>query len=249
MGVACESASQGVDTPAPKPAALFYTKRMTSDDVARRDARLTEAVRRHHMTTRQILEFSKTWDHPYNNIKEADRRITDLKLRRFLFLKEDQGAHERGVKAAFIKIVADLHAAGFIVYDVHFEHTVKAAGVRCDCHFRAKARGNHWPDYLFKLEYEGENKLIRIVNKMLKYQEYRHEHDIPFRVLFVVDKGHILKHVHQKAGEIMERDKSTIFLFTQAKDLHTPANYATGKLWAPHPKNGVTPLVSLMPTL
>lgn len=225
---------------------------MTKDEVALRDARLTECVRQHKLTRQQILDFSQTWDRPFNNLKEVDRRITDLKLRNALRWKEDQGANERGAREAFIKIARDLSSAGYIVYDVQFEYSVQKAKIRCDCKFRARKRDAERPDYLFTLEYENAEKSDKWESVMRRYRDHRLKSE-PFRVLVVFRHERVLVKVHAKAGEVMEETSPspTLLVFASEADvLKSDRNAATSKVWATHRrKSGVASLVSLVPPL
>ncbi len=219
---------------------------MTSEMIAIRDARLEDAVRLHRMTTRQIYEYSQTWERPYRSIKDADRRITATGLRRFLRHHEEQGANERGAKTAFIKMAQDLHKAGWRVCDVKFEDLIKGAGLRTDCRFRARPEDNDRPDYLFRLEYEGEEKLSDLYAKMERYRDHRYDSKEPFRVPFVVKHKYILVNMYKKSGEIMAGRNAGLFLFAHYDDF-LKRDTAKEPFWATHPKDGTTSLVSLIP--
>ncbi len=201
------------------------------------------------MTAKQVLDYSKTWIHPFNNRKEVDRRIAKLGLRRFLRWKEDQLDNERGAKATFIKIVSDLKEAGWTVYDVQFEYSIPKAGIRCDCKFRARKDD---ADLLFLLEYENAEKRDKWEATIRKYREYFERSDERFRVLVVFRYEHVLTKVHAKAGEVMEEGKTnpTLFVFASDEYVMRPWNTATEKIWATHRrKSGNASLVSLVPTL
>lgn len=226
---------------------------MTKEEIAHRDLKLTDSVRHHKMTTQQILAYSRSWDRPFNNAKEVDRRITALSIRRFLRWKEDQGLNERGTKEAFIKIAHDLTRAGYVVYDVQFEFSLPDANIRCDCKFRARKRDSERPDYLFMLEYENAEKADKWESVMKRYRDHRLKTQTPFRVLVGFRHERILVRVHSKASDVMEEGKlsPTLFVFASEKDILRPdRNCATAQMWATHRrKSGIASLVSLVPTL
>ena len=196
-------------------------------------------MRRLRMTAEQIHAYSQTWPWPFNTVKELDRRLDRLKLRRKIRWKGEQSKHEQAVLLTFIKIAWDAHRAGYEVADVEKEYSIgHGSQLRADMKFRIG-------DRLYFLEFEIANRSDGWTGKIRKYLHYRKSKGTrPFRTLIIFDNKAPLTRTWYATREIMKPHPGLeLFLFGWAAD--TPMGQpdcVTQPVWTTH-KGLTVPLI------
>lgn len=182
-------------------------------EVPARDAQVVYAVRQLRMTAEQIVEYSQTWDWPFNSVQELDRRLDALNLRRRIVWKKEQSKHEQFVNAIMLKLFRDAHRNGLKIWDVEREFSIPGARLRADRKFRI---GN----YVYYLEGEIAERSDGWLGKMRKFLRHRKEKGTrPFRVLFVFDAKGPLTRVWYSARDLMKPHPDLkLFLFGWSRD-------------------------------
>jgi mRNA-degrading endonuclease RelE of RelBE toxin-antitoxin system len=224
-------------------------RRMSLDDIKRRDDLVRVTVTHLRMTAPQIHKFSEMWEFPFYSESDVWRRIKALKLDGRVKHVASQSLHDEWTIRILIKIVRDASRNGIVVEGIRKEYRLgDSSGIRADLYLRLRQGAR---TFQFFIETQQSALTFRSwKSKLTKYLNYYRRRRIgPFRILVVFENEDQLRTVLKHAAAVMEGRDNTLFLFAYMPDLLGQYDTVMEDIWTTHRREPVALCAKITPPL